>query len=229
MTFNTGKIYLADQRGIAETSVSKRLSTLSFEKYQSEDKTPIGDLFLCNDEFIAGGKMCFFLSKVDSYQIFIPINGKINLVQDSKLFEVEAGQVQVLNLSRGEVLEVSNPYANEYVNYLQLGLNTDLFLVKASEMCYDIDYDDAPNQLLEIIANVKLPFLLHAGRFDGENEMACNIKERTNNCFCFIVNGNFEYLGKPLRRGDAISLKGVNTVELKSSQDGGTIVVLEHQ
>ena len=143
-----GKIYPADQRGFIKTSIAKRYSTFNFEKYYHEDKAASGELFICNDEYIAGNKLTFFLSREDSYQLFIPVTGRLDIVQNGKEFSIETGQVQVLNLGKGEVLEISNPYNNNVVNYIQIGLTTDLFLLRASEMLFNFDFEKNPNKLI---------------------------------------------------------------------------------
>ena len=53
MDISTEKIYLADQRGLTETSMIRRYSTFNFDQYYNKHKEPFGDLFICNDEFLA--------------------------------------------------------------------------------------------------------------------------------------------------------------------------------
>ncbi len=93
MDQSPGKIYLADQRGLTETSTLRRYSTFNFENYYNEHKERFDHLFICNDDSLLGGKLNFFLSKEDSFQIFMPITGGIDLVQGGKEFSVDAGQV----------------------------------------------------------------------------------------------------------------------------------------
>jgi hypothetical protein len=95
MEANPGKIYLADQRGLAETSAIQRFSTFNFEKYHNEHREPFGDLFLFNDDFIAGGKLTFYLAKEDSIQVFLPITGGLDIIGKAEEYAIETGQIQV--------------------------------------------------------------------------------------------------------------------------------------
>jgi quercetin 2,3-dioxygenase len=224
---NPGKIYLADQRGLTETSVLRRYSTFNFEKYYNEHKEPFGDLFLCNDESVVGGKITFFLCKEDSLQIFIPITGGIDIVINGKEFALETGQVQVLNMGKGEVLEISNPYQNDIINYIQLGIKTDIFLMPASEMLFNFDFEKQQNQLIEVIANPKLPFRLSAGIFAGREEVIYKMQNPNHQLYTFIVDGAFEIEGRLMHARDGLALWNIEQVELEALSNNAIVVVLE--
>jgi len=223
-----GKIYPADQRSFIETSIAKRYSTFNFEKYYHEDKAASEELFICNDEYIAGNKLTFFLSREDSYQLFFLVTGGLDIVQNGKEFSIETGQVQVLNLGKGEVLEISNPYADDIVNYIQIGLTTDLFLLRASEMLFNFDFDKHSNKLMEIISSPKLPFKLSAGIFAGREEITYQLQNPENIFFCFIIDGAFEIEGRLLHARDGLSLWDVAQVEIKALSNNAIILILEH-
>ncbi|WP_406825134.1 hypothetical protein [Pedobacter sp. KACC 23697] len=227
MQSKPGKIYLADQRGLTETSVLRRYSTFNFEKYYNEHKEPFGDLFLSNDESVVGGKITFFLCKEDSLQIFMPITGGIDLVANGKEFAVETGQVQVLNMGKGEVLEISNPYQNDIVNYIQFGIKTGMFLMRASEMLFSFDFEKQQNQLIEVIANPKLPFKLSAGIFAGREEVIYKMQSPNHQFYTFIVDGAFEIEGRLMHARDGLALWNIEQVELEALSNNAIVVVLE--
>ena len=222
-----GRIYLADQRGFAESSVLQRYSTFNFEKYYNEHAEPFGHLFLLNDDAIAGGKLTFFLSKADSLQIFMPVTGRLDIVSNGKEYAMETGQVQVLNLSRGEVLEISNPHQNDTINYIQIGIRTDVFLLRHSEMRFNFDFEQEKNKLIEIISNPKLPFKLSAGVFTGKEEAVYKMQSPESSAFAFIITGAFEIEGRLLNTRDGFALWNAETVELKALENNAIVLVLE--
>jgi hypothetical protein len=221
-----GKIFLADQRGLTETSVLRRYSTFNFEKYYNEHRAPFGNLFLCNDESIVGGKVTFFLCKEDSFQIFMPITGGIDIVANGKEFALETGQVQVLNMGKGEVLEISNPYQNDVINYMQFGIKTDMFLMRASEMLFNFDFEKNKNQLLDIISSPKLPFKLSAGIFAGREETVYKMQSSNHQFYAFIVDGAFETEGRLMHARDGLALWDIEKVELEALSNNAIVVVL---
>lgn len=222
-----GKIYLADQRGLVESSILQRQSTFNFEKYYSEHKEPFGDLFLLNDDSIVAGKLTFFLSKEDSLHIFMPITGGIDIVSNGKEYALETGQVQVLNLGKGEVLEISNPYQNDTINYIQIGIKTNIFLLRHSEMLFNFDFEKNQNQLIEIISNSKLPFKLSAGIFAGRAEVIYKIQSPESSFYSFIIDGAFEIEGRLMHTRDGLALWKTESVELEALSNNAIVLVLE--
>jgi len=222
-----GKIYLADQRGFMESLILQRYSTFNFEKYYNEDAEPFGDLFLLNDDSIAGGKLNFFLSKADSLQIFMPITGRVDIVCNGKEYSLETGQVQVLNLGKGEVLEISNPYQNDTINYIQIGIRTDMFLLRHSEMLFNFDFEKDKNTLIEIVSNPKLPFKLSAGIFAGREEAIYKMQSPESSFYAFIIDGAFEIESRLLNRRDGLALWNAEKVKLKALDNNAMVLVLE--
>lgn len=220
-----GKIYLSDQRGLTETQVLRRYSTFNFENYYNEHKEPFGNVFLCNDESIIGGEMTFFLCKENSLQVFIPITGGIDLVANGKEFAIDTGQIRVLNMEKGEVLEISNPYQNDMINYIQFGIKTDMFLMRASEMLFDFDFEQ--NHLIEIIANTKLPFKLSAGIFAGREEVIYKLQSPNHQLYTFIIDGAFEIEGRLMHARDGLALWNIEQVELEALSNNAIVFVLE--
>ncbi|UKT63163.1 hypothetical protein [Pedobacter mucosus] len=227
MELTPGKIYLADERALTETTIFSRHSTFNFDKHYNEHKAAFGNLFICNDESIIGGKLNFFLSKEDSLQIFIPITGGIDIVSNVKEFSIDIGQAQVLNLGIGEVLEISNPYPNDIVNYIQLGIKTDLFLMRQSEMGFSFDFEKNPNQLIDVISNPKLPFKLSTGIFAGRTEVQYKMQNPNNHFFTFIIDGAFEVEGRLLHQRDGLALWDLENVAIEALSENAILLFLE--
>ncbi|KQN38161.1 hypothetical protein ASE92_01620 [Pedobacter sp. Leaf41] len=228
MGLTPDKLFLAEERGLKTTDTLKRYSTFNFEQFFSEHKRAIGNLFICNVDSIAAGKMIFFLSKEDSYQLFFPTTGRIDIVQGGKEFGVETGEVQVLNLGKGEVLEISNPYPNEEINYIQLAITTDLFLLRASEMLFKFDFEEDKNHFIEIVNHAKLPFRLNVGTFANGQELICKLQSKDHKLFFFVIDGTFRIDGRILKARDGLSLWDLEQVQIVSLSDNAVILVLEH-
>jgi len=222
-----GKIYLANQRGFVESSVLQRYSTFNFEKYYDEDAQPFGDLFLLNDDSIAGGKLTFFLSKADSLQIFIPITGVVDIVSNGKEYAVKTGQIQVLNLGKGEVLEISNPHQGDTINYIQIGIRTDMFLLRHSEMLFNFYFEKDKNKLIEIISNPKLPFILSAGVFSEKQETVYKMQSPESSFYAFIIDGAFEIEGRLLNTRDGLAIWDRENVEIEALDNNAIVLMLE--
>ncbi|RZL31958.1 MAG: hypothetical protein EOO96_15120 [Pedobacter sp.] len=222
-----GKIFLADQRGFVQSTILRRYSTFNFEQYFNDNSMPFGDLFLFNDDSISGGKLTFFLSKEDSYQIFMPVTGGLDIVFNGKEYALQTGQVQIFNVGKGEVLEISNPYQNDAVNYIQIGLKTDLFLLRHSKMLFNFDFEKDKNKLIEIVSNPKLAFNLSAGIFGAKAETTYSLRSAESNAFLFVIDGAFETSGRLMHARDGLALWETETVKFQALSNNAIVMVLE--
>ncbi|WP_316735146.1 hypothetical protein [Pedobacter aquatilis] len=223
---NPGKIYLADQRGLIENSSIQRHCTFNFDRFFNEHKTAFQSLFICNDDFVAAGKLNFYLAKENSLHLFIPITGGIDIVTKDKEFSVETGQVQLLSLEKGEVLEISNPYKDDVINYIHLGMvNGDSAFFK--DQLFTFDFDKNPNQLIDIISNYRFPFKLSAGIFAGRKEAIYKLHEKANRFFTFIIDGAFEIEGRLMHARDGLALWDTENVEIEALSNNAIVITLE--
>ncbi|WP_421946024.1 hypothetical protein [Pedobacter sp.] len=220
-----GKIYLADQRGLIENSSIRRYSTFNFESFFNEHKTAFQNLFIFNDDSVAAGKLNFYLAKENSLHLFMPITGGIDIVAKNNEFSVETGQVQLLSLEKGEVLEISNPYKSDVINYLHLGIINDFALVK--DQLFSFDFDKNPNKLIDIISGYKFPFKLTAGIFAGREEANYKLQEKSNSLFTFIIDGAFEIEGRLMHARDGLALWDTEDVEFEALSNNAIVVNLE--
>lgn len=227
MELTPGKIYLADQRGLTETSILRRYSTFNFEKYYNEHKEAFGNLFICNDDSLAGGKLTFFLSKEDSFQIFIPITGGIDIVSKGEEFSVDTGQVLALNLEKGEVLEISNPYEKDIINYLQIGIKNNVVLFEKVNDTFAFDFEKDKNQLIEVVSFNDLPLKVSAGIFDGREESIYKMQSQKNNFYAFIIDGAFEIEGRLMHARDGLALWDIEQIELEALSNNAIALIIE--
>ncbi len=133
-----GKIFLADERGLNETSWFRSWNTFHFGKYQREHKHPFGDIYVLNDDMLDGGRSLRMLVEEYSHVILLPVVGAIKY-KDTLGNEslIAAGQAQVYTVDKGVTIEISNPFKEALVNFLQIwiradnsGIITKLFLTR---------------------------------------------------------------------------------------------------
>ncbi|MDN3585501.1 hypothetical protein QWY86_02395 [Pedobacter aquatilis] len=223
---NPGKLYLADQRGLIENSSLKRHCTFNFERFFNEHKAAFKNLFICNDDFIAPGKLNFYLAKENSLHLFIPIAGSINMVAKNKEFFVETKQVQLLSLEKGEVLEISNSHKDEVVNYLHLAMVNDDFIFFKDQL-FSFDLENNKNKMVDVIANYRYPFKLSTGLFKKGEEVVYKLHERTNSLFSFTVSGSFQIEGRMTNARDGIALWDTESINIKALDNDAFILTIE--
>ncbi|MFT3826740.1 MAG: hypothetical protein QM731_22650 [Chitinophagaceae bacterium] len=226
---NKGKIYLGEERGHDELDWFRSLHTFNFGQYNNEHKTPVGPLYILNEDTLAGKRSLTILAEEDSEMLLIPVVGAVTWqTSNGHSGEVEAGESVQLAIPLGTTINISNPYEEELVNFLQLWFHHPA-----------IDKNIAPEHLFfDINANknklVQLP-QLHTtsvvnhfiGCFDGRSEITHQLSKPHNALFVFVIQGAFEVQYRLLHPKDGLALWDLEAAELEALSNDAIILLSE--
>jgi quercetin 2,3-dioxygenase len=135
------KMFLAGERGYAETAWVRRYSTFNFGNFLNEYKIPFGPLHVLNEEMLAGQKKFTLVTEEENCVILLHTVGAISY-SDSQGNEmrVQAGEVLVCHIPKHTHFTIENPYETELVNYLQLWLKKPASInTKVQKISFDLD------------------------------------------------------------------------------------------
>jgi hypothetical protein len=229
-----GKLFLADQRGVLETSTFRRFSTFQFGRYVHAHKQPFGRLLALNEETLAGGHTVSLPVTEASYLLILPLTGEVWVgAEPGPAVLVDVAQLYVLSVTVGSTVQFTNPYATELISFLHLWLRGPVGT--AANQMFAFDLDNRPNQLvaakplpsgtLSGVLPPNLPFQVQLGRFTGRAETACAMPEGTF-FFAFVLAGAFELAGRLLHAGDGLALWDTPTVELEALSQEAVLITL---
>ena len=226
-----GKIFLAYERGLAESDRFRRYSTFSFGPWAHPHKGPFGRLYGLNEETLAGGHALNFTVAEASHVLIIPITGAVALTglgQPETSVGVE--EATVLTLPADSTLHVRNPYDTDLVSFLHIWLLADAPGDDSSEQRGIFSVEAIQNQLARLLpmtAVDTLPFAVSLGRFDGRQETVYQLKNPANSVFVFTLAGAFEVESRLLHEKDGLALWNVAEIELEALSNDALVLVLE--
>jgi len=229
-----GKIFLADQRGLNETASFRSMNTFNFGKYFNEHKQAFGDMYVLNDDTLAGGYAVKMLIEEDSFIILVPVAGAIEYKDNhGNKNIIAAGQVQAVWLYRGCVMEINNPFSDQPVNFLQLWFRANKPI--QPRFLQLITYNDVNENLNSLVKALPidldtntLPFELAIGKFSGRGETVYHPASQNNRIFVFVIEGAFEVEGRLLHAGDGLALWEAKEAEMEALSNDAIILVIEH-
>ena len=226
------KMFLADERGLNETEWLRSCNTFNFGKYQQEHKQPFGDLYVLNDDTLDGGCSLSMLIEEKTYVVLLPVIGAIGY-KDSLGNEslIAAGQVQILALDKGVTMQLTNPFKEELVNYLQIWIKADTN-TKIEQPCLAIyDVNEFVNSLVQVspknIDTLSLPFIISIGKFSGRGETVYQPKNNNTSLFVFVIEGAFEVEGRLLHARDGLALQQTNEIEMEALSNDAIVLTIE--
>ncbi|SRR5258706_5233080 len=225
------KIFLADERGCNETDWFRSYQTFNFGKYFNEHKHPFADLYVLNDETIAGGHSITSQVEEDSYQLLLPVVGtvvcKINQGNETK---VNTGQLKIFKLPKGAIVKLLNCYQSDLINFIQIRIRADLTERNGVNQLFNFNLYENKNHLISITGSItaaaKNP-IVSIGKFDGRKEAVYKLKNEQNNLFVFVIEGVFEVQGRLLHSKDGLGLWNDSTdVELEALSNDAIVLMM---
>jgi len=226
------KMFLAEDRGLNEMEWFRSLNTFNFGKYFNEHKEPFGNIYVVNDDTLDAGRSLSMHLEEYSYVILLPLMGAIaykDLSGNDNL--IAAGQVQILTIDKGKTIEISNPFDEGLVNFLQIWIRADR--MKATKGSYISTYNvnKCLNSLVKIspasLSESSLPFSVSIGKFNGRRETTHQLKNKQAGLFVFVIEGAFEVQGTLLHARDGLALWETEVAEIESLSNDAIIMVIE--
>ena len=218
-----GKMFLADQRLVTENEHIRRHSTFNFGNAYYPTKEPIGNLHTFLDDLLAP-KASNMLFQEESGEItIIPVTGTVNLIDaEGNEAGIEVGKSITTFIEEGSFITLKNPYENENINYLIIGLKNEGAQPNSSSF-HEIDLSTS-NQLNSITPN-SAPFKISLGRFNGRGENE-QLLEKEEALYCYVLNGAFEIDGRLLHQNDGLALWETDKVEMEALSNNATLLTI---
>ncbi|RYE04575.1 MAG: hypothetical protein EOP44_05740 [Sphingobacteriaceae bacterium] len=231
---SAGKIFLAEERGHNELNWFRSFNTFNFGSFYNEHKHPFESLYILNEDTLAGNRKISMLAENDSCIVLIPVVGAISFKDSAgNSGLLQAGQAQVLNVYAGTTLEISNPYEEESVNFLQIWIKTP-DLQSTVPQLFEFDLDKNPNQLLELFSPQKKTLVKTVpqphgviGKFSGRSEAVYNPAQSGNALFAYVIEGNVEVQYRLMNPRDGLGLWDLEEMELEALSENAIVLILE--
>ncbi|MFT3679886.1 MAG: hypothetical protein QM791_06415 [Ferruginibacter sp.] len=216
------KIYLADERGITETSWFRSCNTFNFGRYQHKHKTAAGNIYVLNDDTLAGSKSLAMTIEEPTHVLLLPVVGSVSYKDSNdNITTTAAGQLQYSLLGKRTAYTVTNPFKKELVNFLQVWIKAgNPAAAGCSQFIFDIDKNK--NTLVKTGPGSPAVYI---GKFDGRQETVLPLQNKP--AFVFVIQGAFEVQGVLLHSRDGLALQNHPSIELEALSNEAIIFIIQ--
>ncbi|MFT3702586.1 MAG: pirin family protein [Agriterribacter sp.] len=233
MEQSKGKIFLSGERGHNETSHLRSYNTFNFGNFFNPYKSALGDLYVLNDDTLAGGHSIKMHIDQDAYLILIPVVGVIDY-KDSygNTSFVSAGEIQLTPVNKGCIVDITNPYEETLVNYLHLRIKSSNNGLLRLPLKVDFDITQYRNELLSITPTPgngknKIPFNISIVKLEGRREVIYKMRNSLHVFYAYVIEGAFEVQGRLLHSRDGLALWDVQDIEAEALSNDAILLVIE--
>lgn len=236
-TQTQAQIYLADQRGLSETTVFRSYHTFNSGSYQAEGREPFRSLCLFNEDTLRAGASLSMQSEQDTQVLLLPVNGSLEWhinglpdPDDPAGNFLEPRQAGLLSLRAGTSYTVNNPYEQEYIDFLQIWMNSTGQTSLSAPFFQRIAIDlGQKNTLVPLfIPTDQQPDIRgYIGQFDGRQDSVYEAGA-SEGVFVFVLQGAFEVANRLLHASDGLSLRDVqdNWIEFEALSNDAILMLL---
>ena len=231
----TAKIYPSAQREKSESVLFTRLSTFNFENSKGKFP-PFGTLMALNDETIRGQNKIFRHIEQDTIIVILPLFGAV-VYKDSLDNEdiIDTEQLRIFSAKKGMTYELTNPYRDGLINYLQIWIapETNTFIADSQQQQFSYS---RKNELFPLFSNEKasenVPTIPQScfgymGIYEDRKIGTYELLQPTNGLFAFVISGKFQFGNHELSPKDGISIVGNDKIMFESLTENGVILLLE--
>jgi quercetin 2,3-dioxygenase len=222
-------IYLANKRGRSETDWFRSFYTFNFGEFTREGSTPFGSLLAVNEHTLKEGRTLSFTFTEKVKVLLLPIEGELNYKSGNVENAVDVGQVSCIVSSPGVPLQLSNHYTSRLINFLQICVRADDKVGPNMNHTYSFDLDSRNGEFIPLrVSSVASPDEhFYIGKFRGRQEVVFRTRRGDMGIFVYAITGTCEVHERLLLPGDALSIKGVDVIELEGLTQEAIVLVAE--
>lgn len=226
MTATKAKIFLSDERGLNQLDWFRSFATFNFGNYQNEFKTPVNRLYLLNDDTLAAGKSIKLEVGENSMLILLPVAGAVEYRDTMGNAGItDAGCLQMVLLPAGSSYTVTNPYANDLVNFLQVCIKAANVFTESLFQKFSFDLDEHKNYFIS--SPLETGVVFHIAKLKGRQKATVQFSNNTTTAFAFVIEGAFELEERLLHARDGLALWNSKQAEMEALSNDAIILILE--
>lgn len=222
------KIFLSEERGVTQSSWMRSYTTFNFGNYNTMHKTPVDNLYVLNDDTLAAEKSITLKVEEDTLVILLPIAGAVEH-KDSKGNNnfIAAKQLLTNICAKNESFVITNPYSEVLVNFLQVWIKVPGISHATGVNEYSFDINAGKN----LFQKKELPYgvTFYIGKFTGRQKTVIDLKNKTNTCFAFVIEGAFELEERLLHARDGLALWNRPMIDMEALSNDAIVLVIEMQ
>ncbi len=226
-TQTQAQLYLADQRGCAQTPFFRSYHTFNFGTYQQDSRHSFGALQLLNDDSLLAGASLSLTVEQPTDVLLLPMVGGLEYSSEQASGFLEPGQAGLLSLMPGMSYSISNPYPTETINLLQIWLTqpANCSETRFAGTTFDLSQKNVLHACMPESASS--PQQVFIGRYDGRaDDTFTTAPER--HVFVFVIQGVFEIQNRLLHERDGLSLTTIqqDTIDFEALSSDAILLLI---
>lgn len=221
MKTNLSRMFLAGQRAKTGLPWFKSLHGFNFGTHQHPGKDPVAPLRVWNENALQAGKTVSMQVEAPSDVLILPLVGGLRFKTVYQESWVENGQMLAASLSPGTSYEILNPYEEDWISYLEIGVEKENPATSPSVSIHPVNTHQT-NTLHPLFTSGQANAFF--GIYNGQEE---DLFLTSHDLFVFVIEGAFEVDYKLLEARDAVAISRPGEIEFEALSDHAMLLIFE--
>ncbi len=174
------------------------------------------------DIFISPSEQLSIVLAGDHLHILFPIVGKLVLADSAR--EISPEELLCYCGSVAKEVTVSNPFPDDKVNFLHIGIKKTACTQQSAELCFCTLNIDRKNGLIQPNG---LADSLKVGVYDSRVKDKMSLTDTCNGLFTCILNGSFDFEERLMEYRDSLMLWDIEEVTFEALSENAIILFVE--
>lgn len=229
-------LHKADSRGLANHGWLQSRHTFSFANYYNPERMHFGVLRVLNDDIVDEG-MGFGTHPHDNMEIIsIPLEGDLEHKDSmNNTAVIKSGDIQVMSAGTGITHSEYNKNKDKKVKFLQIWVFPNQKNVTPRYDQITLDATKSKNAFQQILSPnadddgvwIHQNAWFHLGKFDKDQAVDYELKDKTNGVYVFILSGSATVEGQELESRDGFGIWEVEKLSISTISDETEILLME--
>jgi len=193
----------------------------NFGNHRHPGKDPVAPLTIWNDNALQAGKAVNMQVEKAADVLILPLLGGVRFKTGDQESWVENGQLLTASLPPGMSYEILNPYEEEWISYLEIGIEKKDPAITPSVMIRPVNTHRV-NMLQPLFPSGEANAFF--GIYNGREE---DIFITRHDLFVFVIEGAFEVDYKLLEARDAVAISRPGEIEFEALSDRAMLLIFE--
>jgi quercetin 2,3-dioxygenase len=172
-----------------------------------------------NDTYLTGGTTYATRLLKRQSMLIVPYIGDVELKRGHESLLIEEHQLACFEAKAGELIELTNPYPNEAINFFEVLIEAYSF--EHTTTLLDAKVQAQPNELLRPSP------ILAIGQFTGRREGTFQPQSPNGSVLVYCIAGAFEVQNRLLEARDALTLWHVTEIEFEALSNDALLLLIE--
>ncbi len=223
-------LHKSEERGKGDYGWLSTRYSFSFADWYDASRMGFGTLRVLNDDIIAPDNGFGRHGHKNMEIITIVTKGTVSHSDSmNNVFDVHAGEVQVMSAGTGVMHAESNDSKNEAIELFQIWIEPKVYDIEPRYEQRSFNFQKVKNDLMPLVHRSAITINQDAsiiyGSLESGKSLTYTLENKENGIYLFVIEGGLTVSDTALSRRDALGITEIDSIEISATNDSQFLII----